>query len=126
MTDIGTIKINTWQFDLPHPETGDLLGLRLTLRPHDDETYTAAAKKLADKKMQLERRGKTMSADQLIEESKKLTAARIGGWEWTDDGEGTLEGGRPEFSPGLARKLIEPASIRKVIDDEVALHEGFS
>lgn len=82
MTDISNIKTGERAVEINHPGTGEKLGLRVNLVSIDDDRLVKIKRKITDKRLYLEARGKTFKAEEIEENRTDLLIAAITGWEW--------------------------------------------
>ena len=80
--DISDIKTVDRTVEIRHPKSGEPLGIRLKIMSLDDERLAPMKRKLLDRRLYLEARGKTFKADEIEENKINLMIAAITDWEW--------------------------------------------
>jgi len=101
MTDIAKIKLIEQTVEMHYPDTGELLGVRITLVSIDDKRTKALKRAFMNRRQHLEVRGKYMKAEELEENQRTLIFTCMTGWEWYPLKKGedtTFEGSIPEFN----------------------------
>lgn len=101
MTDIATIKTTDRTIEILHPATREPIGIRVTLMSIDDERMTKIKRKITDRRLYLEQRGKTFKAEEIEENKTEILFGAMTGWDWyaPEGGEQpTFHGKTPEFN----------------------------
>lgn len=93
--DIADIVPGEIEIEIKHPKTGEGMGIFVKLMSYDDARMKSVRKKITDRRLYLDARGKNFKADELEENRNELTFAAMVGWRW--DGV-TFEGRDPEFN----------------------------
>lgn len=120
--DISNIVANSRTIDILHPATGAPTGLKITLLPRTDEKVERAQRAILNRR--LSSRKANVTAEQVEAEGIELLIAGIEDWEW--GGDAKFEGDKPEFTPEIARKVLNTAKwIKAQIDREAGYEEAF-
>ena len=82
--DIAKLKPAERVIEIIHPVTGENVGIRVTLVSLVDERLKAVRRRFQNKKIELEKRGKTFKADDLEENAVELLLNAITGLDWYD------------------------------------------
>lgn len=113
--------------NITHPSTGEDLGLKFTLLSLKDDKTSAARRRIQNKKIELEKRGKTFNAKDLEENEFELLQACITGWDWPDGLE--LHGEKPEYNERNLKTVLDELpwlkdQLKEAISDEKAFFQG--
>lgn len=110
MVDITSIKPIERTVEINHPGTHAPIGLRVFLISMNDDRMKALKRNITKKRMELEKRGKVFSVDDIEENTRNLVYGVTTGWEWynptgnlgdTDYDEAAMldfHGEQPEFN----------------------------
>lgn len=82
MTDIATIVSSNRDIEILHPATKKKLGVRIDLVSIDNERLAAKRREITNRRLYLEQRNKSFTADELEENKIGLLFASMIGWEW--------------------------------------------
>lgn len=117
--DITAIKPSDRTIEIMRPGANVPLGIELTLISVDDERLAKVKRAITDKKLQLQRKGKDFTADDLKANKEMILLATIIDWRWynptgVEGDEGydeekhpSIEGDEnPEHNPRNVRKCI--------------------
>lgn len=94
--DISDIKSAELALEIVHPGSKEPLGIKVTLVSLDDERVKKARRKITDRRLYLEARGKSFKAEELDENMHHVVFSCMTGWVW--EGEATFHGKKPEFN----------------------------
>jgi hypothetical protein len=115
MTDLATIVTASRTIEILHPGTGDRLGVRVNVVHIDDERLAKEKRRITDRRLYLEARGKTFKAEEIEENKNILLFSAMTGWEWYNPtgepgAEGYDESAMPTFDgseqPEFNRKTV--------------------
>lgn len=101
MANIANIKPDTKTFEIKHPGTGEVMGVRVTLMSTDDERYQGMRRAIQNLVMKADASGRPMKADVLEAQKDQAIFAAMIGWEWHEDANGEktdFNGEIPEFN----------------------------
>jgi hypothetical protein len=82
MTDIAQIVTASRAIEILHPGTGDRLGVRVNVVHIDDERLAKEKRRITDRRIYLEARGKTFKAEEIEENKNILLFTAMTGWDW--------------------------------------------
>lgn len=94
--DISEIKGSELVHRMVHPGNGEDLGIIVTLVSLDDDRVKKIRRRVTDRRLHLEARGKSFKAEELDENMNNVVFACMTGWTW--EGEATFHGKKPEFN----------------------------
>nr|DAU20382.1 MAG TPA: hypothetical protein [Caudoviricetes sp.] len=124
--DIAKLKPAERIIEIIHPATGENVGIRVTVISLVDERMKAVRRRFQNKKIELEKRGKTFKADDLEENATELLLNAITGWDWYD---AEFNGEKPVFNEKNVKTVLNEFSwfknqIVEAIDDEKAFFQS--
>lgn len=129
MADLSEIKSVARDIVIVHPSTKQPVGLTVTMVSLDDETLAADRRKITDRRLWLEQRGKHLKAEDIEENQNNLLFKGAKGWEWTLDADGKLgsyKGEQLEFNRVNFMTVISDLKwIRQQLSTEFAETEDF-
>ena len=124
MSDISAIKPLERIVDMKHPSGSGLLGVRVKIMSVDDERMKRARRKIEDRRLQLAKKAKTFTADEIDENKNFIYFTAMTGWEW-DDGV-TFHDEVPEFTLANVHAVFnELPWFRDQIENELGETEAF-
>lgn len=115
MAELSTIAPTERKIEILHPGTGERLGVRVGVMHIDDERLTKMKRKITDRRLYLEARGKTFKAEEIEENKNELLFAAMTGWDWynptgAEGDDGFDADAAPEFEgerdPDFNRKTV--------------------
>lgn len=112
--------------DILHPSTGEKIGVSVTVLSINDEKMAAAKRRIQNKKLELDRRGKTFKADDLEENEMELLTTAITGWNW--EGDVDFHGEKPAFNEKNVKAVLKELTwfkqqIMEAVGDEKAFFQ---
>ncbi|MBO7735341.1 MAG: hypothetical protein J6S67_22435 [Methanobrevibacter sp.] len=103
--DISTLKPNDRIIEIKHPvNDSENIGIRVTIISLNDEKMKSVRRRFINKRLELEKKGKSFRADDIEDNEIDLLVASITGWEWYGDIE--FNGSKPEFTQANVRKVL--------------------
>lgn len=103
--DISTLKPNDRIIEIKHPvNDSENIGIRVTIISLNDEKMKSVRRRFINKRLELEKKGKSFRADDIEDNELDLLVASITGWEWYGDVE--FNGSKPEFTQANVRKVL--------------------
>jgi len=123
--DISAIRPSERTIEIKHPVSGENLGIRITLMSPDDDRLKPTTRAIQDKRIYLNARNKSFSAEEIEANNMKLFVASVTGWEWYSK-DVTFEGKKPDFTPENVRKVLTTLPwFRAQLDDELSETKSF-
>lgn len=124
--DISTLVLNDRVIEIKHPVDESNLGIRVILVSLDDDKTKQIRRKFINKRLELEKKGKSFKADDIEENETDLLIASMVGWEWYD---AEFHGEKPVFNENNARKVLTELpwfkkQISEAVSDEKAFFQG--
>lgn len=124
--DLANLKPVERMIDILHPSTGEKIGVSVTVLSINDEKMAAAKRRIQNKKLELERRGKTFKADDLEENEMELLTTAITGWNW--EGDVDFHGEKPVFNEKNVKAVLKELTwfkqqIMEAVGDEKAFFQ---
>ena len=101
--DISTLVPTDRVIEIKHPQTEQLLGIRVTIVSLNDSKLKAIRKRIVNKRLELEKRGKSFKADDIEENELDILVASVTSWEWYD---AEFHGEKPVFNENNVRKVF--------------------
>lgn len=125
--DLDTLKPAERIVEILHPGTGEKIGVKVTVISISDDKMTAIRRKIQNKRIELDRRGKAFKADDLEENELELLLAGVIGWCW--EGETTFKGEKPEFNERNLKLVLKELpwfkqQLQEAIGDEKAFFQS--
>ncbi len=103
MTDLSNIKASEINVDIKHPGTGEPFGVTVKVMPLSDERMKKIRRDIQNRNSHLAARGKTFTAEEIENNSIKITTAAITGWEWGDN---EYKGSVPSYTPLMVNTVL--------------------
>lgn len=126
MSNIFDIKPTTRKIDILHPETEEPVGIKVTVRSGDDEAMKGIQRRITNRALELRKRNKTFSADEIEDNQINLVAAAIVDWDWTDSDMRFPDGSIPDFNARNVREVLENLPwFRSQIDEAIGEEKAF-
>lgn len=129
MADLSSIKSGDRTIDIFHPGTKQFIGVKVSLVSLDDDRLTSVKRKITDRRLYLEARGKPFKAEEIDENMNNLIFTAMTGWVWGKDANGDpalWEGKVPDFDRRTVYDVFTKASwFRKQINEEIGETESF-
>lgn len=124
--DLANLKPVERMIDILHPSTGEKIGISVTVLSINDEKMAAAKRRIQNKKLELDRRGKTFKADDLEENEMELLTTAITGWNW--EGDVDFHGEKPAFNEKNVKAVLKELTwfkqqIMEAVGDEKAFFQ---
>lgn len=124
--DISTLTPNERVIEIKHPATDADIGIKVTLVSLDDEKTKQTRRRVINKRIELEKKGKNFRADDIEENEFDLIFASMTGWEWYD---AEFHGEKPAFNEANVKKVLTELpwfkrQIAEAIGDEKAFFQG--
>lgn len=124
--DLANLKPVERMIDILHPSTGEKIGVSVTVLSINDEKMAAAKRRVQNKKLELDRRGKTFKADDLEENEMELLTTAITGWNW--EGDVDFHGEKPAFNEKNVKAVLKELTwfkqqIMEAVGDEKAFFQ---
>lgn len=124
--DLANLKPVERLIDILHPSTGEKIGVSVTVLSINDEKMAAAKRRIQNKKLELDRRGKTFKADDLEENEMELLTTAITGWNW--EGDVDFHGEKPAFNEKNVKAVLKELTwfkqqIMEAVGDEKAFFQ---
>lgn len=125
--DISSIKPAERIIEILHPGTGEKLGITVSVISLNDERLNQVRRRIQNKRIDLEKRGKTFKADDIEENEFELFVATMTGWSW--EGDNTFNGEKPAFNERNVKAVLKELpwfkdQVREAIGDEKAFFIG--
>ena len=122
--DISNIKSSERIIEILHPKTGEELGISVTVMSYDDDRMKKIRRKILDRRLHLEARGKHFKSEELNENANDLCFNAMTGWEWR--GDAVFHGKKPEFTRASVTAVFEELSwFRDQIDNAIGDEKAF-
>lgn len=129
MADIGKIKPSERKVEIKNPGTGKKEGITVGILSIDDEQMKRIKRKITDRRIDLEKKGKAFKANELEDNRNAIIFEGMTGWEWTEDedGEPALFNGKvPEFNRANVYEVFEAAPwFAEQLKEEMSDTESF-
>lgn len=124
--DLANLKPVERMIDILHPSTGEKIGVSVTVLSINDEKMATAKRRIQNKKLELDRRGKTFKADDLEENEMELLTTAITGWNW--EGDVDFHGEKPAFNEKNVKAVLKELTwfkqqIMEAVGDEKAFFQ---
>ncbi len=95
--DIASLKPSERKHEMLHPGTNELLEISVSLMSLNDDRMKPLRRRIQDRRLNLERRGKTFSAEEIEENKKEVCFGAMTGWDFYGK-EASFNGAKPEFN----------------------------
>lgn len=119
--ELSNLKLCEQIVDLIHPLTGDELNIKVSILPLSDERLVKVKRALLNKRLMLERRGKSFTAEELENYENDLLCSAVTGWIWNP--EIKFHNSVPEFSIDTLKQIFKELpwfkeQIQEFLQDE--------
>lgn len=92
-------------FEIGAPNTGEPVGIRVTLMSPDDPRMKGIKRKISDANLKKQSRRKTLKTVEIEKNEIELFSAAMTGWEWYGD-DVVFQGKKPDFTPKMVAKVL--------------------
>lgn len=127
--DIAGIKASERIVDIVHPVSGEKLGITISLMSYDDPRMKSVRRRITNRRLQLDARGKHFKAEELEENNHELCFSAMTGWSWDKSPEGdevTFNGKKPDFNKVNVFAVFEELPwFREQVDQAIADEKAF-
>ena len=121
--DISTLTPNERIIEIKHPATDENLGIRVTIVSLDDDKTKQIRRQFINKRLELEKKGKSFRADDIEENEVDLLIASMTGWDWYD---AEFHGEKLEFTTHNIKKVFrELPWFKKQVSEAVSDEKAF-
>lgn len=121
MADIGTIRAHAIEHDIVDPSNGKTIGLKVTLRPKDDNVLKSVLKDGETQGIQALQRRKVPNVNDREDYANRVIIAAIQSWTWGEDADGnpgSFMGEQPDLTPKTVLEIIKVfPNFREQIED---------
>lgn len=122
--DISSLQPQERIVEILHPGTKEQLGIKITLLSLVDERMKKLKRKIRDNRLSRERKGKSVTAEELEENENNLLFESMTGWEWSGDNK--WRGEKPEFNRANVMDVLNTHEwFRNQIVEAVGDEEAF-
>lgn len=125
--DISTLIPTERLIEIKHPVTEKNLGIRVSIISLNDDKMKQLRRKFINKRLDLEKKGKSFKADDIESNEIDLLVGCIVSWDWY--GDINFKGSKPEFNEMNVRNVLNTFSwfkeqVSEAIGDEKAFFQG--
>ena len=126
--DISTLIPTERLIEIKHPVTEKNLGIRVSVISLNDERMKQIRRRFINKRIELEKRGKSFRADEIETNEIDLLVSCIVSWDWYGD-DVTFNGSKPDFNEVNVRNVLNTFSwfkdqISEAVGDEKAFFQS--
>jgi hypothetical protein len=123
--DISGFKPGERIIDIVSPgRDASPLGIKVSLISINDDRMKKLKKKIIDRRLYLEARGKSFKADELDENANEIAFSAMTGWQWSDGA--TFHGNVPGFTQREVFAVFDELSwFRNQIDEAIMEEKDF-
>lgn len=122
--DISGIKSSERIFQIKHPASGEDLGISISLMSYDDARMKKIRRRILDRRLHLDARGKHIKAEEIDENSNELCFSAMTGWDWS--GDANFRGKKPEFNRVAVFEVFQDLPwFRDQIDEALGDEKSF-
>lgn len=119
--ELSNLKACEQLIDIVHPVSGDNLNIKVSVIPLSDDRMLKVKRALTNRRIALERRGKTFSAEEIENNEIELLTSAVTGWVWNPEME--FHGEVPEFNIKNMKEVFKELpwfkqQILDVLNDE--------
>ena len=124
--DIAALKPQERTIEIKSPADGETpLGIRVKLMAISDPRLKPIKRKIADRRLYLEQRGKHFKSDEIDENRSEISFGAMTGWEWYDK-DVTFHGEKPEFNrKNVLAVFAECEWMRDQIEEAISEEKDF-
>ena len=124
--DISTLVPNERIIEIKHPANDEKLCIRVTIVSLNDNKTKQIRRQFINKRLELEKKGKSFKADDIEENETDLLIASMTGWDWYD-AEFHVE--KLDFNESNIKKVFRELpwfkdQISEAVSDEKAFFQG--
>lgn len=124
--DISTLVPNERIIEIKHPANDEKLGIRVTIVSLNDNKTKQIRRQFINKRLELEKKGKSFKADDIEENETDLLIASMTGWDWYD---AEFHGEKLDFNESNIKKVFRELpwfkdQISEAVSDEKAFFQG--
>lgn len=80
--DLSTVVPTVRVVDIKHPGTGEKIGVRVSLLPYEHEVMKQIKRRILDRRIQMEQRGKAYTSIEIEKNKHDLAFTAMTGWDW--------------------------------------------
>ena len=126
--DISTLIPSERIIDIKHPVKDENLGIRVNIISLNDEKMKQIRRKFINKRIELEKKGKSFRADDIESNEIDLLVACITGWDWYGE-DITFNGSKPDFNEANVRNVLNTFGwfkdqVSEAVGDEKAFFQS--
>lgn len=112
--------------DILHPGTGEPMNIKVGIVSLNDEKTKLVRRKIQNKRIDFEKRGKSFKADDLEDNEIELLINCITSWDWSDN---TFHDAVPEFNEKNVKQVLKElpwfkSQVVDAIGDEKAFFQN--
>lgn len=120
IVDIDDINTSDVTREIPHPKTGEPVGIRVTLMSTTDQRLKALKREIQNENLQREKKRKTIKPAEIEENENRLLAATFVSWDWYG---ATFKGEKPECKPAVIKQVLKAkpwfrSAINEILEDD--------
>ena len=124
--DISTLTPNERIIEIKHPANEENLGIRVTIVSLNDNKTKQIRRQFINKRLELEKKGKSFKADDIEENEIDLLIASMTGWDWYD---AEFHGEKLEFNENNIKKVFRELpwfkdQVSEAVSDEKAFFQS--
>lgn len=126
--DISTLIPVERIIEIKHPVKDENLGIRVNIISLNDEKMKQIRRKFINKRIELEKKGKSFRADDIESNEIDLLVACITGWDWYGE-DITFNGSKPDFNEANVRNVLNTFGwfkdqVSEAVGDEKAFFQS--
>ncbi len=126
--DISTLIPVERIIEIKHPVKDENLGIRVNIISLNDEKMKQIRRKFINKRIELEKKGKSFRADDIESNEIDLLVACITGWDWYGE-DVTFNGSKPDFNEANVRNVLNTFGwfkdqVSEAVGDEKAFFQS--
>ena len=126
--DISTLIPSERLIEIKHPVTEQNIGIRVNIISLNDDKMKQIRRRFINKRLELEKRGKSFKADDIESNEIDLLIACIVGWDWYGD-DVKFGDFKPEFNEMNVRKVLNTLpwfkeQISEAVGDDKAFFQS--
>lgn len=121
--DIDEIATGEITREIPHPVTGEPVGIRVTLMSATDSRLASVKRQIQNENLKRNSRKKTITADEIETNELRLLAGTIISWEWYN---AVYKGEKPECTVKMKMQILrEKPWFKSAINDLLEVEADF-
>lgn len=126
--DISTLIPSERIIEIKHPKTEQPLGIRVNILSLNDDKMKQIRRRFINKRIELEKRGKSFKADDIEANELDLLINCITSWDWYGE-DVSFNGSKPDFNEVNVRKVLTTFSwfkdqVSEAVGDEQAFFQS--